>query len=425
MKVKWYGTGLSSTMKDRGMLYYRHNWVHVQSVEVTESAEFRFAAEVEGTVTYHVTADINETGNVSDLSCTCPYAASGNSCKHMAALLYHISYWNIPKDLYREMLTRRSAAETIRKQKEEEARRAAEEERLREEQEFFASRKLILPFSRPASAPYRYFDFSVITAPFLIYDRDYEEAQRLVQDVRVPSRIQYAYTHEDFTEDLVCVMNNFILADVAFKRDRLLRYYCHTGKCRCKGAGFYVAPGRKRALCPGILAGLIQMRDWIEENQDHGDATSYSARQMLDTFLKKVNREKSTLSGSSQTVRLEPALQQKDGQLSLTWKIGAEKMYVVKNLTDLVSKVQKQESFNLGKNNTLYFDRDHFDKRSEKYYAMIQDAVRETQELNLRQRNYWYSSATLPEIKGSLPLFGARLDAFFDASPDYGLQMIR
>ncbi len=425
MKVKWYGTGLSTSVRDRGMLYYRHNQVHVQSVEVTESAEFRFKADVEGTEVYHVTVEINETGNVTGLSCTCPYAASGNSCKHMAALLYHISGWNLSRDLYLEMMARRNAAEETRRQKAEEARRAAEEEQLRKEQEFFAARKPIQPFSRPASAPYRYFDFSAITARFLIYDRDYEEAQRLIRTVPIPSEIRYAYTREDLSEDLICVMNNFTLADVSFTRDRLLRHYCHTKRCRCMGGGLYSAPGGKKALCPGILAGLIQMRDWIEENGDRGDATSYHARQMLDTFLKKANREKSTLSGSARTVRLEPTLQQSDGQLSLTWKIGTEKMYVVKNLTELVGAVQEKESFNLGKNNTLHFDRDSFDDRSEKYYGMIQDAVQETREINLRQRNYWYSSATLTELKGSLPLFGARLDLFFDTSSDIGLQMIR
>ena len=40
---------------------------------------------------------------------------------------------------------------------------------------------------------------------------------------------------------------------------------------------------------PGMLAGLIRMQNWIEENTDRGDATSYSARQMLDIFLKKAN----------------------------------------------------------------------------------------------------------------------------------------
>ncbi len=425
MKVKWYGTGLGSAVKDRGMLYYRHNQVHVQSVEVTELCEFRFTADVVGTDVYHVTADVSETGNVSGLSCTCPYAASGNSCKHMAALLYHVSYWNIPKDLYREMLSRHSAAEAIRRQRAEEARRAAEEARLKKEQEFFSVRNPVLPFSRPAFAPYRYFDFSVITAPFLIYDRDYEEAQRLIQTVRVPSQIRYGYSREDLSEDLVCVMNNFMLADIAVKRDRLLQNHCHISRCRCNSAGFYAAPGAKKALCPGTLAGLLQMQTWIEENSDRGDATNYYARQMLDIFLKKVNREKSSLSGNAQTVRLEPTLQQSDGLLSLTWKIGVEKLYVVRNLTDLVSAVQKKESFNLGKNSMLLFDRDHFDDRSEKYYTMIQDAVRETREINLRQRDHWYSSPAIPEIKESLPLFGTRLDAFFDASSGCVLQMIR
>ena len=186
----------------------------------------------------------------------------------------------------------------------------------------------------------------------------------------------------------------------------------------------YSAPGGKRALCPGVLAGLIQMQEWIEENQDRGDATSYYARQMLDTFLKKVNREKSTLTGGTRTIRLEPALQESEGQLSLTWRIGTEKMYVVKNLTELAGAVQEKISFNLGKNSTLHFDRDRFDDRSEKYYTMIQDAVRETREINLRQRQSWYSPA-LPEIKGSLPLFGARLDLFYDTSSDTVLQMIR
>ncbi len=104
MKVKWSGTGLHSVIRDRGMLYYRHNQVHVQSVKVTDQAEFRFTAEVEGTEMYHVTADVSETGTVSGLSCTCPFAASGSPCKHMAALLYHVSNWNVSKDLYLSLI---------------------------------------------------------------------------------------------------------------------------------------------------------------------------------------------------------------------------------------------------------------------------------------------------------------------------------
>lgn len=427
MKVKWSGTGLHSVIRDRGMLYYRHNQVHVQSVKVTDQAEFRFTAEVEGTEMYHVTADVSETGTVSGLSCTCPFAASGSPCKHMAALLYHVSNWNVSKDLYREMLSRRSAAEAIRQQRMEEARRAAEEEKLREEREFFAVRKTVRPFSRPASAPYRYFDFDAVTAPFLVFDKDYEEAQRLSETVHYPSQIKYGYSRDSSSEDMICQLINYGLSDIVIKRDCFLQRRCHVSRCRCSSIGYYPAPGGKKALCPGILAGLIQMQAWIEENTYRGDATNYYARQMLDTFLRKVNREKSSLSADARTVRLEPALQQSGELLSLTWKIGAEKLFVVKNLTDLTDAVQQKDSYALGKSTTLQFDRDHFDERSEKYYTMILEAVRETQELNQRELAHrsWYSSPVLQEIKSSLPLFGSRLDVFYDTSPRNGLQMIR
>ena len=52
MKVKWYDTGLNAAIRERGMLYYRHNQVHVQSVDVTELSELHFTAEVEGTDRY-------------------------------------------------------------------------------------------------------------------------------------------------------------------------------------------------------------------------------------------------------------------------------------------------------------------------------------------------------------------------------------
>ncbi len=427
MKVIWYGSGLNVVMRDRGMQYYRHNQVHVQSVEVTELAEFRFTAEVEGTDVYHVTAELNDMGKISSLSCTCPYAAAGNSCKHMAALLHHISNWNVPKELYREMLSRRAAAEAIRRQREDEARRAAEEEKLRKEREFFASRKPVLPFARPASAPYRYFDFGAITAPFLILDKDYEEAQRLAANVRLPSQIRYAYSRDGLSEELICIHDNSSLSGIVITRDRILHHLCNVRSCRCSRIGYYPVPGGKRALCPGMLAGLILMQNWIEENTDRGDATSYSARQMLDIFLKKANREKSSLSAGGRAVRLEPTLQQSGDLLSLTWKIGAEKLFVVKNLTNLVDAVQGRNTYPLGKSTALQFDRDRFDERSEKYYAMILEAVRETTELNRRQAEHrnWYSAPALPEIKGSMPLFGSRLDLFYDAAPRSGLQMIR
>lgn len=425
MKISWYGTGLNATLKDRGLSYYRHNQVHVDSIEVTEEAKVRFQAHVVGTSTYQTSVDISETGMVSNMSCSCPYAGGGNSCKHIAALLYHAFYWNVPKTMFQQLNSQRYLAQELARQKKEEEKRLAEEERKRKEEEYYAIRTPIHPFQRGKNAPYRYFDFDAITDSFIIFDKDYEEAQRLAKQHPVrENEIQYGHSRETVAEGLVCYMNNYQLASVVIMRNQIDQMRCHMVRCRCNSYGSYDSRQEKKALCPGVLGSLIQMQNWIEANQNRGDATSYYAHQMLDLFLKKVNREKSSMTSVARPIQLEPTLQEIDGLLSLSWKIGTEKLYVVKNLTDLVQAVQNQESFQLGKNNTLQFDRDYFDETSEKYYAMIEDAIQQNKEINLRQKQrnwYTYSNQTLPDIKATLPLFGNQLDSFFDLAPHAGL----
>lgn len=45
-------------------------------------------AVVSGTEDYDVEIEIGRGGNISYMSCTCPYAEKGNNCKHMAAVLF-------------------------------------------------------------------------------------------------------------------------------------------------------------------------------------------------------------------------------------------------------------------------------------------------------------------------------------------------
>lgn len=47
-------------------------------------------AVVCGTEDYDVEIEMDRGGNIACMSCTCPYAAEGNNCKHMAAVLFAI-----------------------------------------------------------------------------------------------------------------------------------------------------------------------------------------------------------------------------------------------------------------------------------------------------------------------------------------------
>lgn len=69
---------------ERGLNYYEEGYV--TSLEQTLTG---YTAVVEGTDDYDVEIEIRD-DQVYDMTCTCPYAADGNYCKHMAAVLYEI-----------------------------------------------------------------------------------------------------------------------------------------------------------------------------------------------------------------------------------------------------------------------------------------------------------------------------------------------
>lgn len=69
---------------ERGRNYYEEG--AVVSLGRTDTG---YRAEVEGTEDYEVSIEIQD-DEIMDMYCCCPYADSGNYCKHMAAVLYEI-----------------------------------------------------------------------------------------------------------------------------------------------------------------------------------------------------------------------------------------------------------------------------------------------------------------------------------------------
>ena len=69
---------------ERGKGYYQHG--HVQDLSYEDHV---YKARVVGDASYHVEIKIRDDELVY-AKCSCPYAASGKYCKHMAAVLYAI-----------------------------------------------------------------------------------------------------------------------------------------------------------------------------------------------------------------------------------------------------------------------------------------------------------------------------------------------
>ncbi|MBQ0064137.1 MAG: hypothetical protein KBT48_00070 [Firmicutes bacterium] len=74
----------NSTIFERGRKYLQQG--KVRNIVHTED---NYEADVMGSSLYHVSAALKN-GNVLSMECDCPYAHSGNNCKHEAALYIHI-----------------------------------------------------------------------------------------------------------------------------------------------------------------------------------------------------------------------------------------------------------------------------------------------------------------------------------------------
>lgn len=83
MKLKNFEENFDKTILQRGKNYYHDGAV----LSIEKISENEYTAEVEGNEIYEITVEIDDNGNIDDISCDCPYDM-GIYCKHEAAVLY-------------------------------------------------------------------------------------------------------------------------------------------------------------------------------------------------------------------------------------------------------------------------------------------------------------------------------------------------
>ena len=441
MNISWKGLFDPGT-RAGGQEYYRHGMVEIENEDVTEDGSYEIFASISGTQEFRmVTVVLTEGGLVESMACDCTFAQRGKNCRHMAAVLFRLERWNPSIPLKAKALLQRSGLAVRRREqeaerrrqeeeqrkKEAERRRQEEERRKKEAEEALARLKTVTPFQSGdgGADSYRFFDFAAITADTLILEKDWQESEKVLPSLQ-GGGIRYGF-YANGTGGLLCQYEKGYEAGLVISQKQIESLRC--GEYRCPGYmdGKYTpVPGqiRRKAFCPHALAMLRYMKNWIEQNEDRGDATDYAGQKLFRAFSTRLGKsEKAGEAG--RPVSLHPTLLEESDRLSLTWKIGAGKMYAVKSLNDLVTAVEDRKPFPLGKKEELRFDADTFDERSAKFYQLIKDSVTENRQTTVRQRNRWFSeTVSIPALKNELPLFGGRIDLFYDTAQGLSLEMV-
>ena len=360
----------------RGKEYYRQNRVSIFHREANT-----VAAEVRGSRRYFVEIDRYE-DDYFDMSCTCAYAADGHNCKHMAAVLYGWLGASNRTDGRRALLV-------------------DPEVRLFEESDF----------------PDAYFNPGRITAGYTFHQRLADNARTLAESGAVTlDRVRLQYYPRLYDDDVKALeVTGSAHADheqqtvrLVVSKDTILSGTCALDQRSLIGLPVYDSD----RICVHETALLYLLADYIRR-YNPGDETNRQGEFLLHQFGRlRADRQQSEAAAPEEIITLEPKLT-RTHVLQLSFRIGTGKMYVVRNLTDLVHAVREKESMHLGKNQDLHFQYETFTPEARKYYDFIAGRVNEALTFSERMQNRYGGLGDLL-IRGEIELSGSSLDQFYD-----------
>lgn len=198
---------------------------------------------------------------------------------------------------------------------------------------------------------------------------------------------------------------------IVFSRKDIHSFYCECKQCRRSYySQFYV----DKTECPYKAGTLMLLEDYLKEH-NIGDSTDAKGQRLFSIFQeKRVNRVKTDTVARKECLQLAPRLTRKNGTLSLSFKIGYGKLFVIKKLDVFCENVRTSAMDTYGSNTELNHDISNFTDRGKGWIHFINRVVREEREFLQRlaeSRNYYGKARE--SVGSALELFGWRLDEFY------------
>lgn len=142
--------------------------------------------------------------------------------------------------------------------------------------------------------------------------------------------------------------------------------------------------------------------------------SDWQARQMLQTYMEKSQRQ----AASDKTpVRLVPRLQaayQLRGEFpTFSFRVGRERLYVVKSIQSFLENVRDRKTVTYGKGLTLDHSIEQFDKPSQALIKLLMNEFEEFRSLHYRNV-YYYDYSGVGRQKNEILLTGESFDRIFD-----------
>ena len=337
----------TSIILARGKQYFQRG--RVQDLEVSGANEYK--AVVVGSCAYDVKIAMEE-GHAAALSCDCPYAQEGNTCKHLAALFFAIEDMGQPIYVEEEKEKKNTNKKKTVKPRPVKgsvpAKRKPGRPKKVPEQMLDGKQIFTLEEQIQNDEEYRYFSMKQIAGRLKFKQSVCESSQKLVADgMVILAEVNIGYMEGNARDMVGEAKGLFTKANmqwevrIAFDRTHIIRAVCYVPGCFHSYDADYGYGSHQLCVHETALLYLLQ-KHLVEKNP--GDTTDRYAMALIRSYrgrqLIHRNRMQETEEAASvQTVRLEPGIERTWDGFQATFRIGQDKLYVVKKLTELVGYV--------------------------------------------------------------------------------------
>lgn len=212
--------------------------------------------------------------------------------------------------------------------------------------------------------------------------------------------------------------NKIFSLHMVFNNERVLNMECHCPDCSRRYYGWY----DRRKDC-SFTAGLFCLVEEYLKTYHPGDATDRVGRGVLLSFqTNRTNRIRADVVSGEESLTLRPRLTRKDGRLSLSFKVGSSKLFVVKNLQEFCQNVKESATATYGSGTEINHRLGNFTQEGKKWIRFATQVVQEEAEFERRLLESHSWSRRAAGKSGSLELYGWRLDRFYELLKEGGVE---
>ena len=171
--------------------------------------------------------------------------------------------------------------------------------------------------------------------------------------------------------------------------------------CSCNCYQFYFYD-----TCKHLVAAMIH----CAKNPRDRVTSDWNARNLLKTYMERSSRMEPERADARLLPRLSGMYPMDHEYPTITFRVGREKLYVVKHLANFLTDVHKRNTVMLGKNVELNHSIESFDDRSRKLIRILMNEQEEFRAIGSNRRDSHGYGGNHNEIK----LTGDAFDRFFD-----------